>query len=351
MHMKAMVLTGIDQIEMVDIDKPQIQNDTDVLIRIATVGVCGSDVHYYSSGKIGTQIVEYPFIVGHECAGIVEAVGSDVTDLKAGDRIAVDPAISCFNCDQCNSGRHHTCRSLTFLGCPGQIAGCLCEYIVMPHANCYKLKDTMTMTQAAISEPLAIGVYAVKRSIPMKGAKVGILGAGPIGFSVLLPALAQGAEKIYVTDKIDARGDIAKEQGAAWTGNPDSTDIVAEINELERGQLDVVFDCCGDQAALDQALEILKPGGKLMLIGIPTDNRISFNINHLRHKEICIQNVRRQVDCVRPALDMIDDRSIDVDFMATHNFTFAQTKEAFDLVAGYKNGVLKAMIQLTDEGN
>ena len=342
--MKAMVLTGIGQLEMVDVGKPQIQNDTDVLIRMVTVGVCGSDVHYYSSGKIGSQVVKYPFIVGHECAGIVEAAGAGVSKLKAGDRIAVDPAISCFNCDQCLTGRHHTCRSLKFLGCPGQIEGCLCEYIVMPEASCYKIKNTMTMTQAAISEPLAIGVYAVRQSVPMKGAKVGILGAGPIGFSVLLPAKAQGATEIYVTDKIDARLDIAEKAGATWTGNPDSKDVACEINELQRAQLDVVFDCCGDQQALDQALDILRPGGKLMIIGIPTVNRISFDIDHLRHKEICIQNVRRQVDCVQPALDMIDDKSINVDFMATHDFTFGRTKEAFELVAGYKDGVLKAMI-------
>ena len=342
--MKAMLLTGIDKMEMREVADPVIENDSDVLIKMAAVGVCGSDVHYYVSGNIGSQIVKYPFTVGHECAGVVEKIGSAVTNVKPGDRVAVEPALSCWQCDQCKASRHHTCRELKFLGCPGQMEGCLSEYIVMPQECCFKIKDSMTFAQAAISEPLAIGVYAVKQSIPMKDAKVGILGAGPIGLSVLLPARAQGVEKIYITDKIDDRVKVAKNAGADWVGNPDKLNIIQEINAIEPGGLDVVFECCGQQDAIDQAIELLKPGGKLMLIGIPTVDRISFVIDKMRRKEICIQNVRRQVACVQDALDMIDNKDFDVDFMVTHNFPFEKTKEAFDLVAGYKDGVIKAMI-------
>ncbi len=342
--MKAMLLTGIDQMQMSDVPDPVIENDTDVLIKMATVGVCGSDVHYYVSGKIGSRVVQYPFAVGHEGAGIVESIGSAVKDLKPGDRIAIDPAISCRECDQCKAGRGHTCRKLKFLGCPGQIEGCLSEYIIMPQECCFKIKDSMTFEQAAISEPLAIGVYSVKQSIPMQDAKVGILGAGPIGLSVLLPVRVQGAEKIYVTDRIDDRVEVAKKVGADWAGNPDTQNIVEDILKEEPNGLDVVFECCGQQEALDEAIELLKPGGKLMLIGIPAVDKVSFSIDKLRRKEICVQNVRRQVDCVQKALDMIDDKEIDVDFMATHHFAFDKTKDAFDLVANYKDGVIKAMI-------
>lgn len=344
--MKAMLLTGIDQMEMREVAVPVIENDTDVLIKMAAVGVCGSDVHYYISGNIGSQVVEYPFAVGHEGAGVVERIGPAVTNVKPGERVAIEPAVSCGECDQCKAGRHHTCRELRFLGCPGQMEGCLSEYIVMPQECCFKIKDSMTFAQAAISEPLAIGVYAVKQSVAMKGAKVGILGVGPIGLSVLLPARAQGAEKKYITDRIDDRVKIAKDAGADWAGNCDKLNIVEEINAVEPGGLDVVFECCGQQEALDQAIELLKPGGKLMLIGIPTVDRVSFTIDKMRRKEICVQNIRRQVDCVQDALDMIDDGSIDVDFMATHHFPFEKTKEAFDLVANYKDGVIKAMINV-----
>ncbi len=342
--MKAMVLTGIRQMEMMEFPMPQIINDTDVLIKMKVVGVCGSDVHYYASGKIGSQIVQYPFPVGHEGSGEVIEVGSGVTRVKQGDRIAIEPAMPCGECDQCKANRPHTCRKLRFLGCPGQADGCLSEYIVMPESSCLILGDHMSYTEAAISEPLAIGVYAVNQSIPMEGATIGILGFGPIGMSVILPAIAKGAKNIFVTDMIDERLSIAKACGAIWTGNPGKQDVVSDIKNKEPLLLDVVFECCGKQEAMDQAIDLLKPGGKLMIIGIPEFDRWSFSVDKLRHKEICIQSVRRQNHSVEEALELMDKKIVDVGKMPTHRFPFTQTGEAFDLVSGYKDGVMKAMI-------
>jgi len=323
---------------------PVIQNETDVLIKMKVVGICGSDVHYYQSGKIGGQIVQYPFPVGHEGAGEVIRVGSKVSRVKPGDRIAIEPAMPCGECDQCKAGRPHTCRKLRFLGCPGQADGCLSEYIVMPENSCFRIADSMSYTEAAISEPLAIGVYAVNQSIPMKGATVGILGFGPIGMSVILPAIAKGAEKIFVTDLIDERLSIAKACGATWTGNSASEDVVKEIIAKEPLLLDVVFECCGKQEAIDQAIDMLKPGGKLMIIGIPEFDRWSFSVDKLRHKEICIQSVRRQNHSVEEALESMENGRLNVEKMATHRFGFEDTKAGFDLVSGYRDGVMKAMI-------
>ena len=342
--MKAMVLTGIRQIEMVEIPMPEIQHENEVLIKMKVVGVCGSDVHYYTQGKIGSQIVQYPFPVGHEGAGEVVEVGSAVTSVRQGDRIAIEPAMPCGKCDQCLVGRPHTCRKLRFLGCPNQADGCLTEFIVMPEHSCFKIADTMTYTEAAISEPLAIGLYAVNQSIPLKSATVGILGFGPIGMSVLLSAIAKGATNIFVTDLVDERLQIATESGAIWTGNPSKADVVAAIKAKEPLLLDVVFECCGKQEAIDQAVEILKPGGKLMVIGIPEFDRWSFPVDQMRHKEICIQNVRRQNHTVEETLTLMESGKIDVSEMATHRFPFARTKKAFDLVTGYEDGVMKAMI-------
>ncbi|MBW8002018.1 MAG: alcohol dehydrogenase catalytic domain-containing protein [Planctomycetes bacterium] len=342
--MRAMLLTGISELEMQEVPAPVIKKDTEVLIKMQAVGVCGSDIHYYVSGRIGSQVVEYPFVVGHESSGVVASVGSAVRDFQVGDRIAIDPATPCFECSQCKAGRVHTCQDLGFLGTPGQAEGCLCEYIVMPESSCFKIKDSMTFAQAAISEPLSIGVYSVRKSIDIKGASVGILGAGPIGLSVLLAGRAMGAETIYITDKIDERVELARENGADWAGNPDTEDAAAKILEHQSGGLDIVFECCGEQEALDQAIDILKPGGKLMVVGIPQSDRISFDIDQMRRKEICVQNVRRQCGCVQAALDMIDNKEAEVDFMVTHEFSFEETKKAFDLVADYKDGVLKAMI-------
>ncbi len=141
--MKAMMLTGIRQMEMFDIPEPALSGPKDVRIKMISVGVCGSDIHYYTTGRIGSQIVEYPFAVGHEGAGVVVETGTGVTRVKKGDKIAIDPAMPCWLCDQCLSGRHHTCRRLRFLGCPGQAEGCLTEYLVMPEECCFPLHENL----------------------------------------------------------------------------------------------------------------------------------------------------------------------------------------------------------------
>ena len=343
--MKAMKLTAQRQMQMQEVPCPSLSRDTDVLIKMARVGVCGSDVHYFAEGGIGSQRVEYPWTVGHEGAGTVVEVGAAVTRVKPGDRIALDPAQPCGVCDQCLGGRPHTCRHLNFLGCPGQVEGCLAEYLILPERSSYPLPDTMSFEEAAIVEPLSIGLYAISLSVPMKGAKIGILGAGPIGLSVLLPAKFQGAERVYMTDKIEARLTLAGKAGADWVGNPETDDVVADIARREPELLDVVFECSGEQEAMDQGVQLLKPGGKLMLIGIPgAANRVSFDINQLRRKEICIQNVRRQNDFVQKAIDMIARKEIDVNIMVTHRFAFDRTQEAFEMVTNYQDGVVKAMV-------
>ncbi len=342
--MKSMMLTGISKMEMKEVPEPILINSRDVKIKMAVLGVCGSDIHYYLRGKIGSQLVKYPFPVGHEGAGVVVEVGSEVRRVKVGDQIAIEPAMPCWKCDQCLAGRPHTCRKLKFLGCPGQAEGCLQEYIIMPEESCFLLHQGQSLDQGAISEPLAIGVYAVKKSIPMKGATVGILGFGPIGMSVMLAAKAQGAKAIYVTDRIKERIARAKSEGASWTGNPDEINVPETIQSLEPAMLDVVFECCGKQEAVDQAIDILKPGGKLMIIGIPEFDRWSLPVDKTRHKEINIQNVRRQVDCVQDSLDYMNNGLIKIDNMVSHRFPFAKTKDAFDLVANYRDGAMKVMI-------
>jgi len=275
--------------------------------------------------------------------------GEAVTRLKPGDRIAIDPAVSCYECDQCLAGRAHTCRSLKFLGCPGQIPGCLTEYLVMPEASCYGLPEGMSSTRGALSEPLAIGVYAAHLAGDLQGKKIGILGSGPIGLCVLAAARAAGAAAVYATDLIEARLECAREAGAAWAGNPETADVERAIAELEPFGLDTVFECCGQQDALDQGVRLLKPGGKLMIVGIPEVDRVSFSIDLLRRKEICIQNVRRQEGCVQRTLDGMASGDLNVDALVTHRFPLERVREAFDLVAAYDDGVVKAMIDITPE--
>lgn len=343
--MKSMKLTGIRQMEMVDAAEPRIVNPGDVKIKMMAVGVCGSDIHYFTQGGIGSQKVIYPFTVGHEGAGIVIETGSGVKSVKAGDKVAIEPAMPCWKCDQCLAGRHNTCRNLKFLGCPDQAEGCLSEYIVMPETSCLPLYGKLAPVHGVISEPLSIGIYSVNQAVSLKRAKVGILGFGPIGMSVMLAAKAQGADSFYVTDKIKDRLSVARKEGARLTANPERENVVGRILEQVPLALDVVFECCGQQEAFDQAIDLLKPGGKLLGVGIPEFDTWSMSVEKTRRKELTIQFVRRQENCVRTALELMEKGKIDVSNMITHRFPFEETKAAFDLVAGYSDGVMKALIE------
>jgi L-iditol 2-dehydrogenase len=314
--MKSIVLTGIRSMEMVEKPIPKISHPGAVLIQMDRVGVCGSDIHYYTDGKIGSQVVQYPFTVGHEGAGTVCEVGSGVLRIKPGDRVAIDPAMPCFGCDQCLSGRFHTCRKLLFLGCPGQAEGCLSDYIVMPEHSCFVLPATMSFDEAVVSEPLAIGYYAI----------------------------ASGASSTYVTDKIEERLQMARQSGATWAGNPDIDNIVDEISKREPLLLDYVFECCGKQEAADQAIKLLKPGGKLLIIGIPEFDYWHFPADDFRRKEIVVQNVRRQNESTSEALELIASGRVDVKPMITHHYPLENSAIAFEDVSNYRDGVMKAMI-------
>ncbi len=336
--MKTMALTGPRAMKLREAQKPRPDGERDVLIRIREAGVCGSDTHYFTSGHIGDQAVSYPFTIGHECSGVVEETGAEVKIVRPGSRVAVDPAVSCGACEQCRNGRPHTCLNLLFLGCPGQMEGCLAEFIVMPEANCHPLRRRTAFAAGVLSEPLAIALYACRLAGGLAGKRVAILGSGPVGLSVLLAARFYRAGGIHVTDKIAFRAEAAARAGADWTGAPGGLDA--------EGEMDIVFECCGCQEAADQAVRLLKPGGKLVMIGIPAEDRLSFDFHRMRRKEILFQNVRRQNDGTRQAVELIESGRIDPSFMATHRFPLDRAAEAFDLVSAYRDGVIKAIITI-----
>jgi L-iditol 2-dehydrogenase len=344
--MKVALLTGIRKFETRKVPEPKLTKDTDVLIRIKTVGVCGSDIHYYTTGRIGAQIIQFPFTVGHEAAGIVEQTGKKVTRVKPGQRIAIDPAVYCGHCDQCRAGRENTCRKQLFLGCPEQLDGALCQYLVLPEICCFPIKDRTTFEQATLSEPLAIAVYAVERARLPARANVAILGAGPIGMSVFHVLRANQVGEVFITDKIPERLKFSQKLKPKYCGNPDRADVVGEISKAEPLLMDAVFECSGDRMAYDHAVRLLKPGGTMALVGIPEFDDVSFPIHELRRKEITLTNIRRQAHCTQKAIDLLEAKEINLDAMVTHHFSLEETQQAFDLVANYRDGVMKAMISV-----
>ncbi len=345
--MKKVVLSGIRKMEVVSAPDPMTVNTGDVKIKLASIGVCGSDIHYYAEGRIGTQVVEYPFAVGHECSGTVVEVGTEVTNVKVGDLVVVDPAVHCGHCDQCLSGRQHTCRNNRFLGCPGQLEGCLSEYIVMPSFTCYPVTGNLNPVQAALIEPFSIGVYSVQLAqIKTDKTSAVIFGAGPIGLSILLKLLADNIKNVGMVEPLAYRLEKSKEIGARYSINPEWQDVENEVKKQEELLVDVAFEASGEQDAVTNAVKILKPGGKLILVGIPPSAQYIFDMDLMRRKELTVINVRRQNHCVEEAIDLVIRGKADVEKMVTHHFTLEKTATAFDIVEGYKEGAIKAMINL-----
>lgn len=348
MSMRSAMMTAIRTIEVRDAPEPALTGEDSVLVQVGAVGVCGSDVHYYTQGGIGRQRIAFPETLGHECAGTVIAAGSKA-GLRAGQRVAIDPLIPCGRCDQCLSGRVHTCRNQRFLGCPGEAPGALSERLVLPARCCYPVPNSMTTGEAVMVEPLSIAIWAVRLAAGLRdGSRVAVLGSGPIGLCVLLACRAEARCTIYATDLVKDRLAVARECGADWTGNPRETDVVVDVAKREPLGIDFVFECAGEQETLEQAVELLKPGGTLLIVGIPEVERVSFPIHQLRRKEITIRNVRRQNECTADAVRWIAEGRVNVRPLMTHRFPLAESRAAFDLVAARGDGVVKAIIDVTE---
>jgi L-iditol 2-dehydrogenase len=346
--MKKAYLTGVRRIELRDVPEPKIERGDDVLVRIDTVGVCGSDLHYYREGQIGTQVAEFPFAIGHECAGTVTAAGPEVAHVSPGTRVAVDPLLTCGRCDQCRAGRENTCRNQRFLGCPGQIEGAMAEYLVMPAGCVLPIPDAVTFDRAVMVEPFAIGLWAQRLAGPTEGRRIAILGCGPIGLCVLQAVKAAGRCTVFATDLLDERVAKALATGADHGVNAARQDAVAAIEALVPLGVDLVFECAGQQETIDQAGRLLTPGGTVLILGIPPASRFAFNMDFYRRKELRVQNVRRQNACERDAIEMVAAGRVNLDPQVTHHFSLEESQEAFDLVADYRDGVIKAMIHVPD---
>jgi L-iditol 2-dehydrogenase len=344
--LKAAFLTAIGRVEVSEADEPRLVRPDDVLLRVSSVGVCGSDMHYYRTGRIGDQVVEFPFVVGHELSATVQRTGPDARGLAPGDRVAVDPLIYCGRCDQCLMGREHTCRDQAFMGVPGQLAGGLCERVVLPAACCHKVPAEMTDDAAALVEPFSIGLYATVLAGDVRGKTAAVLGSGPIGLSVLMSLRLAGAGKVYVTDIRDWRTALAGELGADWTGDPSVRDVISDIRAAEPGGVDFAFECAGEQETADQCARLLAPGGLMVLVGIPELDRLSFDMNFMRRGELRIQNVRRQNKCVDRAIELIASGRAPAERMVTHRFALDQGGQAFATVSEYSDDVVKAIIRV-----
>lgn len=331
---------------MRDVPEPSQIAANEAVVGLRAVGVCGSDMHYFNEGRIGDQVVEYPFTVGHECAGVVERVGDAVTRVAVGGRVAVDPAMPCGECEWCRKGRENICPRMRFLGCPGQAEGAYKELLVMPEHCLFPLPDAVSFEAGVVIEPAAICAYAVAQSGLKPDETMAVLGSGPIGLLVAACAKAAGRRAAFATDIIPERVAAARRFGADEAFNAHESDAAAAILEATDGRgVDVVYECAGEAETLEQAARIAAPGGRISVIGIPSTARLDLAADLVRRKELLVINVRRQNRMVERTIELAASGAVPMDDVVTHRFSLDAVGEAFALVAAYRDGVLKAVIQ------
>jgi L-iditol 2-dehydrogenase len=312
-------------------------------VRMRFTGICGSDIHYFTAGRIGDQVVTSPFVLGHEGSGeILDGAGKFDTGLP----VYIEPAIPCHRCDQCLSGRENTCRSMKFLGNPLESGGCMREEIAMPRECIVPIPDWMPLGEAVLLEPLSIGMYAVDRTRTPKGCRAAIVGAGPIGLSVLLGLGEHEPRQVLVSEPIDRRRSAASRLGASAVIDPCTDGAAESVYAASDGGVDLAFECAGTQETIDDAARMLRPGGTLVLIGIPESaDRVTYDPHLMRRREITVINVRRQNRMVERAISLLGRRRDAAAVLITHRFPASDAGRAFRLVQQRADGAIKVLLE------
>jgi len=320
--------------------------DDQVQIRMSAVGICGSDVHYLVNGAIGDFVVKAPMIVGHEAAGVVSKVGKNVTNLKVGDRVAIEPGVPCRYCDDCKLGKYNLCSKIFFCATPPD-DGNLARYYVHAADFCYKLPDHVSLEEGALLEPLSVGVHACRRAGVSLGDTVLICGAGPIGLVNLLVAKSMGASKVIITDIAENRLATAKDLGADYTLmiTPGATpqDLAKSVAETLGGAPDITIECSGAESSLKLAILATKSGGVVVLVGLGAPE-VKIPIVNAATREVDIRGVFRYANCYPAALALVASGKVNVKKLITHNFKLEETLQAFETSRTGAGGAIKVMI-------
>lgn len=302
-------------------------------LHVKAVGICGSDLHWFSEGGIGDEVLDHPLVLGHEFAG----------ELEDGQRVAVDPAIPCRQCEFCLHGHPNLCPEVRFAGF-GEVDGALREVMAWDAKYLVPIPDSLTYADGAMLEPLGVALHAVDLAHLKAGMTVGVFGCGPIGLLIIQVAKLSGAKQVIATDKLTHRVEAAKAYGAnkaLLAGDIyDREEILAATGG--RG-VDVAFEVAGDQGAVDDAFAAVIPGGKVILAGIPDDDKASFSASLARRKGLTIKLVRRMKHTYPRAIALVSHRLVDVSTLVTHRFPLAQAAEAF-AVAKRREG-LKVIVE------
>lgn len=343
--MKAAVMVDVGKIEIEQrpIPKPR---DGELLINVKSIGVCGSDVHYFIEGKIGDFIVKPPFLLGHECSGEVVEVGMNVKNFKPGDRVAMEPGVPCGKCDYCRNGRYNLCPEMTFWATP-PIDGVFCEYVVHPDYLVHPLSKQISYQEGSLLEPLAVGLAATQRSCVKPGMVALVLGSGPIGLLVLKTLLLHGVTKIIMMDIFDFRLEKAKELGATMVINSKDVNIEKSVLAHTEGEgVDIVYETAGNIKTIQNTLRVVKNGGKVILVGFPPQNSFEIDVINIIAKELDILGIWRYANVFKGSVELLNSGKVNLNSLITHQFNLEKTEEALRYVYENKERLIKAVINV-----
>jgi L-iditol 2-dehydrogenase len=321
--LKASFLNKNKNIYVEEIDIPTLDADQ-VLIRVESVGICGSDVHYYKHGAIGPYVVEKPLILGHELSGVITDVGKDIAKNRIGARVAVEPQRACKVCKQCKAGRYNLCPDIEFYATP-PINGAFCEFVKIQSSFAYDIPDNISFDAAALIEPMSVCIWAAQKAGIESGSTVLIAGAGPIGVIMAQVAKAVGAKDVVVTDVIDKRLDFVKGYGATRTINSTTESAGNE-------KFDVFIDACGVPSAVYAGIKSTGPAGRVLLVGLGSDD-MNLPVSHIQNNEIIVTGVFRYANTWPIAIDLVASGKVNLDAIVTHHFGLTDVEDGLRATA------------------
>ncbi|MEZ3520374.1 MAG: NAD(P)-dependent alcohol dehydrogenase [Muribaculaceae bacterium] len=343
--MKVAVMLGIGKMGFEERPVPQIKPD-EVLVRLEYVGICGSDIHYYETGRIGDYIVEPPFVLGHEPGGTVVEVGSAVSNLKPGDRVALEPGKTCGRCEFCREGKYNLCPDVVFFATP-PVDGVFAEYVAHPADLCFKLPDNVSTLEGALIEPLAVGFHAANQGGAHAGQTAVVFGAGCIGLVSMMALLAEGVSRVYVVDVMQKRLDKALELGATGVINSAECDLASEIDRLTEGRgTDIVIETAGMEITTRQAIEIARKGSTIVLVGYSKSGEMTLPMSLFIDKELTFKSVFRYRHIYPMAIDAVAAGRVNLKGIVSNIFELDDIQRAMDLSVSDKANIVKSVVKI-----
>jgi D-xylulose reductase len=343
--MKALVLERKMELSLRDFDIAEELGPRDVRVQIDVVGICGSDIHYYTHGKIGPFVVRKPMILGHEASGVVLQIGNEVTHLKVGQRVCMEPGIPDSTSRPSRLGKYNLDPAVQFWATP-PIHGCLRPEVIHPADFTFAIPANVTQAEAAMVEPLAVGLHAATKAQIKPGDVALVTGAGPIGVLTALAALSAGCSRVTITDVIPEKLELARTLGPITALHATESDVTGEILAATDGWgADVVFEASGNAKAASGVFKPLCPGGTVVYVGIPLEP-IAYDVAEAQVKEARIEHVFRYAHVFPRALALIAGGGIDVKPLITDRFSFDESVKAFEFAASMPPSTVKAQIEL-----